>query len=163
MSNLQLTCVVYLLYQNIQGSVMGLAYLKVAPEEALQIIDQHAVEGYKIKEAILAEYLANKSDYSGLVEGWKNSLDWWTTIGRSKLQDIFHSERASYIYRDAQASGGYGDGFSAVVTDLLTLFDARINKLNYFDADIRENFRVNLEVIIGDKVTQTGGKNVYKK
>lgn len=146
---------------------MGLAYLKVAPETAIQSIDDCIVKGYELKDRVINEFMAAENLH-GVESGlpvWRQLLDEWTTSAIHTLDEIFVSRKEQYNFRDAPVSPLSLTGWNAEADQIRKVFDARISKLNDYDENIRNNFRVNLEIVMRDKIVQSGngGNDVKTK
>jgi hypothetical protein len=134
---------------------MGLPYLKVEADEAIAIINQCIVAGYKIKDEITNDYHNDKENAQAKIEEWrKHSWD-WAVDTMNKLSDVFVSEKELYNFRDASPPFGATSENVQYFGTVQTM-KARIDKLNTYDEKISQNFNVHLDVVMRDKITQIG-------
>jgi hypothetical protein len=87
---------------------------------------------------------------------WQEQAKQWASRAISQLNKVFVSEKELYNFRDAPTSSSYKVGWNMDVCGLINVLDARITKLNAYDDNIRNNFKVSLEVVMRDKIIQTG-------
>jgi len=133
---------------------MALQYLKVPPENALQILDECIVSGYQIKDKINKEY-SKETINDEKLEGWRQLVFKWLNECIQKLDRVFISQKELYNFRDAQPPFGVTSEdvrWHGIIASL----QARIDKLNDYDRFIHDRFNVKIEWIGRDKITQIG-------
>jgi len=137
---------------------MSLPYLIIEPEEAIKIIDDCIVKGYKVKDVIKNEYYTNKSEVNERITNWRAISNNWTKETIDHLARIFVSQKELYNFRDAEPP------FSATSENtqfigIVSYIKARLDKLNEYDKYIRQQFNVSIEVVGRDKIIQTGSNS----
>jgi hypothetical protein len=137
---------------------MGIPYLKVEPEEAIKILDESILSGYKTKDTIAEEYFTDKTQVVSRITGWKTLANDWLVVTIGKLDGIFMSQKEVYNFRDSRPPLGATSEDVQYVKIIQTL-KARIDKLNEYDSYIRDKFDVKIEVVLGDKITQHGNNS----
>lgn len=139
---------------------MGLPYLKLEPEEAIRLLDHCIVSGYQIKDEINSDYFQNKSNVKDeKINTWQEKAIQWANDSLKTLEVIFVSLKESYNFRDAQVSIGVISGTNPKWNSIIKQIDARINRLNQYDTDIRGYFNIQVEIVGRDKIIQSGNKN----
>ncbi|OGG19030.1 hypothetical protein A3D78_06700 [Candidatus Gottesmanbacteria bacterium RIFCSPHIGHO2_02_FULL_39_14] len=134
---------------------MGIAYIKVPPEEAIKILDECIVEGYQVKDKINQEYYSDKSGAEGKIGNWQQvSID-WTNNCLKKLGDVFVSLKELFNFRDARPPFG-ATSENVHFIGIIDHIKARIDRLNEYDRYIRDEFNVKVEVVGRDKIIQQG-------
>jgi len=135
---------------------MALPYLKIEPEQALQILDECIVSGYQIKDKINEEYFANKDKVAQFISTWRLSANEWADRTRQKISGVFVSQKELYNFRDAPLSPLMRSNTNVDWNAIINQITARINKLNEYDKDIHSRFNIKFEVIGRDKIVQNG-------
>lgn len=135
---------------------MALPYLKLPPEKSLLIIDECIVIGYRIKDQIIEEYSQNKSSVNDeKVSAWQLLANKWANESIEKLGSVFVSQKELYNFRDAQVPFG-ATSENIQWFSIIAQMQARINRLNEYDAYIHQRFNVQVEFIGRDKIVQQG-------
>lgn len=134
---------------------MGIAYIKVTPEEAIKILDECIVEGYQVKDKINQEYYSDKAGVEGKIGSWQQLSNEWTNNCLKRLGDVFVSLKELYNFRDARPPFG-ATSENVRFIGIIDHIKARIEKLNEYDRYIREEFNVKVEFVGRDKITQQG-------
>lgn len=135
---------------------MGLPYLKIEPEDAIQVIDDCIVSGYHLKDKINQDYFADKTMVGQRISDWKKISQEWSRKVIEKLGNVFVSQKELYNFRDAPTSGMVRVGTNIEWNGIVNQIEARIGKLNEYDRYIREQFNIHIEVVGRDKITQIG-------
>lgn len=134
---------------------MGIAYIKVIPEEAIKILDECIVEGYQVKDKISQEYYSDKAGLEGKIGSWQQLSNEWTNNCLKRLGDVFVSLKELYNFRDARPPFG-ATSENVRFIGIIDHIKARIEKLNEYDRYIREEFNVKVEFVGRDKIIQQG-------
>lgn len=140
---------------------MGLPYLKVEPDEALKVIDECIVAGYRVKDEISNEYHNDKEGAQAKIDDWRKRAWSWATETIENLGKVFVSEKELYNFRDARPPFG-ATAENVQYVGIVDTMKARIDKLNAYDEKISQNFNVHLEVVMRDKITQIGDNGTIK-
>jgi len=139
---------------------MILPYLKLQPEEAIRLLDRCIVAGYQTKDDISTEYFNNKSNVTDQrINQWVLKANTWANNTIESLKTIFVSLKESYNFRDAQASALVINGTNMQWNSINNQIEARIQKLNQYDADIRSHFSIKVEIVGRDKIVQSGSES----
>lgn len=134
---------------------MGIPYLKIQPEEAIQILDDCIVGGYQIKDKITQAYYSAKEKADENITEWQEFSNDWANNTIKKLETVFVSQKESYNFRDAPPPF-CATSENVQYVGIVSYLKARIDKLNEYDAYIRKQFNIKIEVIEGDKIIQQG-------
>lgn len=70
---------------------MGLPYIKIQPEEALQVLGNCIVSGYQAKDKITREYYSDKQKADENIAGWQKIATDWANGTIQKLGEVFVS------------------------------------------------------------------------
>jgi hypothetical protein len=140
---------------------MGLPYLKVQPEQAVQTLDKCIVSGYQIKDKITEQYISNKQKADEKIQEWEELAGGWALKTVKELEGVFVSQKELYNFRDAQPTFG-ATMENVQYVGIKKILQARINKLNEYDMYIRNQFNVKIEVIGRDKIIQNGDGGTIK-
>lgn len=136
---------------------MSLPYLKLQPEEAIALIDKCIVAGYQVKDKINEEYFADKSNVTDeKIQNWSEEARKWANKTLQELDTIFASAKESYNFRDAPISALARNGTNIKWNGIVNQIEARIQKLNQYDAEIRTHFNIKVEIVGRDKIIQSG-------
>jgi len=134
---------------------MGLPYLKVQPEEAIQTLDECIVSGYQIKDQITQAYYSDKTQAEQKIPEWQKMANDWVNDTIQKLGEVFVSQKELYNFRDAGPPFG-ATSENVHYVGIVSRLKARVDKLNEYDSYIRNQFNVKVEVVGRDKVVQVG-------
>lgn len=134
---------------------MGLPYLKIQPEQAIQTLDECIVSGYQIKDKITQEYYAEKTKADERIPEWRRMANDWTNNTIQKLETVFVSQKELYNFRDAEPPFG-ATSENVYYVGIVSRLKVRIDKLNEYDSYIRNQFDVKVEVVGRDKIVQIG-------
>ncbi len=136
---------------------MGLPYLKVQPEEAIQVLDECIVSGYKIKDQINAEYFQDRSTVNGeKITRWRDQSHAWADDCLKKLANLFVSQKELYEFRDAPVSPLMRVNTNVDWNEIINKHEAWVKRLTEYDRYIRNEFNVKVEVVGRDKIVQYG-------
>lgn len=135
---------------------MALPYLKIQPDQAIQILDECIVSGYQLKDKINEEYFSNKDNAAQLISPWWQSANQWANSTIQKLSEAFVSQKELYNFRDAPLSPLMRVNTNADWNGIINQLEARIGKLNEYDKEIHSRFNIKFEVIGRDKIIQNG-------
>ncbi len=124
---------------------MGLPYLKIEPEQAIMILDECIVSGYRIKDKISQEYYSNKEQADQKIPEWQKLANDWANSTIQKLEIVFVSQKELYSFRDARPPFG-ATSENIKYIGIISHLQARTDKLNEYDLYIRNQFNVKLEV-----------------
>lgn len=134
---------------------MGLPYLKTQPEEAIKTIDDCIVKGYQIKDKICEKYYSDKTKVNEHIADWQKMSNDWTNETIARLEQVFVSQKELYNFRDSEPPFG-ATSEDVQFVGIVSRIKARLDKLNEYDAYIRNEFNVKIEVIGRDKIIQSG-------
>lgn len=134
---------------------MGLPYIKIQPEEALQILDNCIVSGYQAKDKITQEYYSDKQKAAENIARWQKIATDWANDTIQKLGEVFVSQKELYNFRDAEPPFG-ATSENVHYVGIVSRLKARVDKLNEYDSYIRNRFNVKVEVVGRDKIVQVG-------
>jgi len=138
---------------------MGIPYLKIQPEESIQIIDELIVSGYKLKEKISSEYALDVNNADSKIAEWRRQSNDWCGVALLDLEKVFVSQKELYNFRDAAPPFG-ATSQNPHYVEIVRKIKARIDKLNEYDTYIRNQFNVQVEVVMGSKITQYGNESI---
>lgn len=141
---------------------MELPYLKIEPEGALKILDECIVSGYRVKDKITEQYFSNKDKANQLISNWKQLAIDWAQATIDKLAEVFVSTKELYNFRDARPSPIIQINTNRLWNGIINKLEAQINKLNEYDKNIHERFRINVTVVGRDYIYQQSGKGSIK-
>lgn len=135
--------------------------LKVTPDEAVQVIDECIVSGYRLKASITAEYRQLEKQTRGeviknLLPDWRKRTSEWTTETIGKLQSIFISDRYAYEFAETQGGAMYSVGENSDWNAQTNLILARVATLNRFDNFLKQNFEIHFKYIAGNNYETHG-------
>ena len=134
---------------------MGLPYLKIQPEEAIQTLDGCIVRGYQIKDQITQAYYSDKTQAEQKIPEWQKMANDWANDTIQKLGGVFVSQKELYNFRDAEPPFG-ATSENVRYVGIVSHLKARVDKLNEYDSYIRNQFNVRVEVVGRDKIVQVG-------
>lgn len=134
---------------------MGLPYLKIQPEGAIEEIDHCIVKGYQIKDDIREAYYSDKTKVKELIADWEKMSNDWANDTIRRLERVFVSQKELYNFRDAEPPFG-ATSENVQFVGIISTIKARLDKLNEYDMYIRNQFNVKIEVIGRDKIVQSG-------
>jgi len=135
---------------------MGIPYLKIQPEEAIQELDKCIVEGYQIKDKITQEYHTERAKADERIPEWQRIANDWLNNTIQKLETVFVSQKELYNFRDAHISPLMISNTNIKWNNIINRLQARIDKLNEYDVYIRNQFNVKVEFVGRDKIVQSG-------
>ena len=75
---------------------MGIPYLKIQPEEAIQTLDNCIVSGYQVKDKITHEYYEDKTKVDKQISEWRKIANDWANETIRKLETVFISQKELY-------------------------------------------------------------------
>lgn len=134
---------------------MAKAFLKVPPEDALQILEGCIVAGYRLKDAIMSDYRSDKENAQENIKNWQRDTGAWVEDTMKGLNDIYASEKEAYNFRDSETSGLYREGYNVVVSSIENHMMARLKTLNRFYDFILQQSNVQISAG-GDLIMQIG-------
>lgn len=134
---------------------MAKAFLKVPPEDALQILEGCIVAGYRLKDVIMSNYRSDKENAQENIKNWQRDTSAWVEDTMKRLNDIYASEKEAYNFRDSETSGLYREGYNVVVSSIENHMMARLKTLNRFYDFILQQSNVQISAG-GDLIMQIG-------
>lgn len=138
---------------------MGLPYLKIEPDKAIQILDECIVSGYQIKDQISNAYYSDKEHANEKLPAWRQLATDWVNTALDKLGTVFVSQKELYNFRDADPPFG-ATSENVQYVGIVSKMKARIDMLNTYDSYIRNQFDIKIEVVGRDKIVQGDGGKV---
>ena len=109
-------------------------FLKVEAEEALQVLDECIVSGYKVKDEINGEYYPNKPVDGERLTKLREKANVWANETIKELRKIYASIKEQYNFRDAKTKQIIVNADDIDYFPIIGNLEARIELLNkYFD------------------------------
>ncbi|HSX07001.1 MAG TPA: hypothetical protein VLG92_04740 [Candidatus Saccharimonadia bacterium] len=144
---------------------MSLPFLKVSPEEAIALIQEMILAGYRLKDRVNAEHeqarIVSQDAVVAAAPGWSREFTAWINESLAKLDDIYESQVYAYNFRDANTSNGLVMVGNTVRSDVILGTHSRIEKLNEYERFIREH--VTVEVSAGRDIYLINGDGANVK
>lgn len=141
---------------------MEIPLLKTSPEDAVLTLDRLIVEGYGSWNNMELECnaLNNNPLLPETIEQWKKNFHNWFIKSIQTLNEVFISERYSYMFVRAPRTTMDRIGFNGDVDRIMTNFEKRIGVLNSYIDFIYQHFNVKVSVVAKrDAIVQTGNNS----
>lgn len=111
---------------------MSLEYLKIAPEEAVKVLEEQIVKGYQLKDDLHKDYSQDSNISGERITAWRERLNSWTQDVIQKLQDIYLGVRQAYNFRDAKKDGLTRININVDFENIIKTLQSRIDILNSY-------------------------------
>jgi hypothetical protein len=139
---------------------MTLVYMKVPAEEAVQILEQHLVAGYRLKDILETEYQTKRSAGQTItdddINSWSKRSVEWATGCFNELGKVFTTPRQQYTFKEIKTDGLYREGYNYKYEALIKTLQARIDKLDEYINFIFQRSNITIVSAGRDVNMQTG-------